>query len=115
MFVFGGLFILGLLLSSPIKEWFIGRVTSAGQQYSRLQPLHEYMSDMFLADFRLAMFFTGLTFALAYAYIRSKLSADLLVISIWFWRELVKQSFMELLAGTRPRRRSAMVRGNHSC
>jgi hypothetical protein len=82
MFVFGGLFVLGLLLSSPIKEWFIGRITSAGQQYSRLQPLHDYMANMFLADFRLAMLFTGLTFALAYAYIKSKLSADILVIAI---------------------------------
>ncbi|MBT8392411.1 MAG: YfhO family protein [Ignavibacteria bacterium] len=82
MFVFGGLFVLTLLLSSPIKEWFIGRVVSAGQQYSRLQPLHDYMAEMFLNDFRLAMFFTGLTFALAYVYIKSKLSADLLVLAI---------------------------------
>jgi hypothetical protein len=82
MFVFGGLFVLTLLLSSPIKEWFIGRAASAGQQYSRLQPLHNYMAEMFLNDFRLAMFFTGLTFALAYAYIKSKLSADLLVLAI---------------------------------
>jgi uncharacterized membrane protein YfhO len=82
LFVFGGLFVLTILLSSPIKEWFIGRVVSAGQQYSRLQPLHDYMSEMFLNDFRLAMLFTGLTFALAYAYIKSKLSADLLVVAI---------------------------------
>ena len=82
MFVFGGLFVLALLLSSPIKDWFVGRVVSAGQQYSRLQPLHDYMSDMFLNDFRLAMLFTGLTFALAYAYLKSRLSADLLVAAI---------------------------------
>jgi hypothetical protein len=82
MFVFGGLFVLGLLLSSPIKGWFIGRVVSAGEQYSRLQPLHNYMAEMFLNDLRLAMLFTGLTFALAYVYIKSKLSADLLVIAI---------------------------------
>ena len=82
MFAFGGLFVLTILLSSPIKEWFIGRAVSAGQQYSRLQPLHDYMSEMFLNDFRLAMLFTGLTFALSYAYIKSKLSADLLVIVI---------------------------------
>ncbi len=82
MFVFGGLFILTILLSSPIKEWFIGRVVYAGQQYSRLQPLHDYMADMFLNDFRLAMLFTCVTFAMAYAYIKSKLSADLLIVVI---------------------------------
>ena len=82
MFVFGGLFILTILLSSPIKEWFIGRVVYAGQQYSRLQPLHDYMADMFLNDFRLAMLFTSVTFAMAYAYIKSKLSADLLIVVI---------------------------------
>ncbi|MBT8386089.1 MAG: YfhO family protein, partial [Ignavibacteria bacterium] len=82
MFVFGSLFVLTLLLSSPIKEWFIGRVVSAGQQYSRLQPLHDYMAEMFINDFRIAMLFTGLTFGLAYAYIKSKLSADLLVLAV---------------------------------
>jgi uncharacterized membrane protein YfhO len=82
MFVFAVLFVLTLLLSSPIKGWFTERVVSAGQQYSRLQPLHDYMAEMFLGDFRLAMLFAGLTFALAYGYIKSKLSADLLLLFI---------------------------------
>lgn len=80
--VFGALFIFALLLASPIKEWFIGRVVASGQKGTQLQPIHDYMSEMFLNDFRLAMLFTGLTFGLAYAYLKSKLSADLFVIAL---------------------------------
>ncbi|UCH66535.1 MAG: YfhO family protein [Ignavibacterium sp.] len=81
-FAFAGLFVISLLLASPIKEWFIGRITDAGQKGSRLQPLYDYMADMFITDTRLAFFFSVAVFGMAYAFVKRKLSADLFVIAI---------------------------------
>jgi len=80
--LFGGLFVISLLLSSPIKEWFIGRVVESGEKGTRLQPLHDYMSGMFLTDARLAFLFTAAVFAMAYAFIKGKLSGDLFAIAV---------------------------------
>ena len=82
--VFGLLFAIVLLIASPIKDWFIQRIVDSGQRGTQLQPLYEYMSEMFINDARLAFLFSGLTFGLAYAYLKSKLSADLLVVTIIF-------------------------------
>ncbi|MDH3268866.1 MAG: YfhO family protein [Ignavibacteria bacterium] len=81
-FVLTGIFILTLLLSSPIKEWFIARVASDPQKGARLQAIHDYMGDMFLSDIRLAFFFSAATFGLAFAFVKRKLSADLMIIAI---------------------------------
>ncbi len=35
--LFGGLFVISLVLASPIKEWFIGRVVESGEKGTRLQ------------------------------------------------------------------------------
>jgi len=82
--VFGVLFVIVLLIASPIKDWFVQRIIDSGQRGTQLQPLHNYMADMFINDARLAFLFCGFTFGLAYAYLKSKLSADLLVILIIF-------------------------------
>ncbi len=71
-----------LLLSSPIKEWFIARVAGNPEKGARLKAIHDYMGDMFLSDIRLAFFFTAATFGLAFAFAKRKLSADLMVIAI---------------------------------
>ncbi|MCW8803246.1 MAG: YfhO family protein [Ignavibacteriaceae bacterium] len=81
-FVLTGIFILTLLLSSPIKEWFISRAAGDPQKGVRLQAIHDYMGDMFLSDIRLAFFFVAATFGLAFAFAKRKLSADLMVIAI---------------------------------
>ncbi len=81
-YVLLGTFVLTLLLGSPIKEWFIERVASDAQKGARLKAIHDYMADMFLSDARLAFFFSAATFGLALAFIKKKLSADMLVISI---------------------------------
>ena len=81
-FILGGIFILTLLLSSPIKEWFIARVAGDSQKGTRLKAIHEYMADMFLSDIRLAFFFASATFGLAFAFAKRKLSADLMIIAI---------------------------------
>ena len=81
-YVLGGIFILTLLLGSPLKDWFIARAASDPQKGARLQAIHDYMGDMFLADIRFAFFFATATFGLAFAFLRKKLSADLMVIAI---------------------------------
>jgi hypothetical protein len=80
--VFTGLLALTLLLASPIKEWFLGRVTASGKENQQIQALHDYMANMFIADARLAFFFSASVFGMLYAYFKSKLSADLMVIAI---------------------------------
>ncbi len=80
--LFGGLFVISLVLASPIKDWFVGRIVESGEKGTRLQPLHDYMSGMFLTDARLAFFFTAAVFGMAYAFIKGKLSGDLFAIAV---------------------------------
>jgi hypothetical protein len=80
--VFGGLLLFVLISSAPIKEWFIGRVLASGQRGEQLKPIHDYMANMFIADARLAFFFSAAVFGLIYAYIKSRLSADVMIIGI---------------------------------
>jgi len=81
-FVFAGLLIFTLILSAPVKDWFIGRVLASGQRGEQLKPIHDYMANMFMTDARLAFFFSAAVFGLIYTYIKSKLSADMMIIGI---------------------------------
>lgn len=81
-YILAGIFVLTLLLGSPIKDWFISRAAQDPQKGARLQAIHDYMGDMFLSDIRLAFFFASATFGLAFAFVNRKLSADLMVITI---------------------------------
>lgn len=81
-YVLVGIFVLTLLLGSPLKDWFISRAASNPEKGARLQAIHDYMGDMFLADIRFAFFFASATFGLAFAFLQKKLSADLMVIAI---------------------------------
>ncbi|MCH8032875.1 MAG: YfhO family protein [Bacteroidetes bacterium] len=80
--VFTGLLALTLILASPIKEWFLGRVSASGRENQQIIALHDYMADMFITDARLAFFFSAAVFGMFYAYFKSKLSTDLMVIAI---------------------------------
>jgi len=80
--VFGGLLLITLFLSSPIKDWFIERIVATGQKGNQMKVLHDYMADMFIGDARLAFLFSAAAFGLIYLYIKSKLSADLMIIAI---------------------------------
>jgi hypothetical protein len=85
--VFGGLLIIALILSAPIKEWFIERVVNSDKWLAVLKPRYgegilKIVSDMFIADARLAFFFSAAVFGLIYAYFKSKLSADVMIIGI---------------------------------
>ncbi len=78
-YVFAGIFVLTILLSSPIKSWFINHINAAGEKGTRLQQIHDFMADMFLGDLRLAFFFSTAAFGLIYAYLKSAFSKDLMV------------------------------------
>ena len=81
-FALGGIFILTLVLASPIKSWFISRIMESGEKGTQLQQLQDYMANMFLNDARLAFFFTTAVFGLMYAYLKSSVSRDLMVLAI---------------------------------
>jgi hypothetical protein len=77
------LLILSLLLSGSITQWFSGRVAESarGQQLSQIS---DFIAQIFRGDLYLALFFTALTFWLAYGYIKNMLSRDTLVLLIVF-------------------------------
>ncbi len=76
------IFILTLLLASPIKNWFVDHIIASGQKGAQLQQIHDFMSDMFLNDLRLAFFFSAATFGLIFAYLKSSVSRDIMIILI---------------------------------
>jgi len=78
-FGLSAIFVLTLLLASPIKSWFISRIAESGQKGSQLQQIQDYMANMFLTDARLAFFFSAATFGLIYAYTKSAVSKDLMI------------------------------------
>lgn len=81
-YVFVGIFVLTILLSSPVKNWFINHINAAGEKGTSLQQIHDFMADMFLGDLRLAFFFSAAAFGLIYAYLKSGVSKDLMIVII---------------------------------
>lgn len=87
---FAAVFVLSILLSSPLKEWFAGRVNdyAAGIQQSNRQlaqqytALSEYIAEMFAGDVMFAFGALTITFGIIYGFIRAKISADLAVIAV---------------------------------
>lgn len=81
-FVLSSIFILTIVLASPIKSWFVGRIIESGEKGTQLQQIHDYMSEMFLNDARLAFFFSAAVFGFMFAYIKSFVSRDLMITAI---------------------------------
>ncbi len=81
-FALGAIFVLTIVLASPIKSWFIGRVVESGEKGTQLQQIHDYMAEMFLNDTRLAFFFSAAVFGLMFAYLKSFVSRDLMITAI---------------------------------
>jgi len=81
-FIFTGIFVLSLLLSGPLSEWFSSRVAEAGQKGQQLKPLYEYMSEMFLSDLYIGFIFLSVIFWSAHFYLNEKLSSHLLIIIV---------------------------------
>jgi hypothetical protein len=80
--IFAGIFVLSLILGGPISDWFKERVADSGQRGQQLNPLYDYMSDMFLTDLHIAFLLLTAVFGLSFLYIKNKVSADTLILSI---------------------------------
>ncbi len=88
-FAFTGLFVLSLLLASPITDWFATRVKdyagsiasnqNLSQQFQALAP---FISEMFHGDLLVAMFLCTAAFWLGNFYVNKKISADFFVVLI---------------------------------
>lgn len=80
--------VLSIILNSAISQWFIGRVDSyiasiqaANQQKAQMfMALKDYMADMFTTDLMLGFALVTISFALLYAYVKSMISLDILII-----------------------------------
>ena len=81
-FVFSGIFVLTILLGSPIKSWFIDRIIDSGRKDTNAVQLTDYTADMFLTDARLAFFFSALVFGVMFAYLKNLVSKDLMIVII---------------------------------
>ncbi|MCX6150413.1 MAG: YfhO family protein [Ignavibacteriales bacterium] len=81
-FAFTGLFVISLVLNSALKDMFASRIIDSQKNPDYMKALSEYASEMFLGDVLVAFALTSLTFWLAYGYITSKLSKDILVSGI---------------------------------
>ena len=80
--IFAGIFILSFILGGPISDWFKERIANSGQRGQQLNPLYDYMSDMFLTDMHIAFFLLTAVFGLSLLYIKNRISADTLILSI---------------------------------
>ena len=88
--IFGGLFVLSLLLNSSISQWFIGRVHDYASSVQMSQPkltqyfnaFSSYMAGMFTTDLFFSLGFTALAFGAGYYYINKGISKDSFVLCI---------------------------------
>jgi hypothetical protein len=77
----GALFVLFVVLNGVISDWFIGRIVDS-QKGQQLQPLGDFMAGMFEKDLLIACALVAAVFGLAYAYLKGRVSADILAIVI---------------------------------
>lgn len=80
-FAFSGLFVLTILLSQPIADWFTGRIeeTRYAQNFSQI---YDWMGSMFLNDLWFALGLTAAVFWLAVLYLRKTIGANVMVAAI---------------------------------
>jgi len=78
--VFGALFVLSFLFKSIFSSWFIDRVIDSGQKGNQLQPLFEYMSDMFTTDLSLVMAFAAIAMSLIYFMLKNKVQPGVVLV-----------------------------------
>jgi len=83
LFVVMGLFVVSIVLSSSISEWFISRIQSSPNG-SKLQQLFPYMSDMFLSDLKTVLILLALAFGGILAYLNHKINHQILLVIIIF-------------------------------
>jgi hypothetical protein len=89
---FVGLFVIILVLSGSIGDWFTQRVNDFIAKFGQSQreqqgaqtfkALSDYMKDMFTGDLLIGFALLALTFGLIYAYVKSKLNKELFIAAI---------------------------------
>ncbi len=87
--IFSALFVISLLFSGSITDWFTSRVndysqTIAGSQKQlaqQFQALAGYISQMFVSDLLFAFAFLGIAFWAAFGYVNKSLSRDMFVVT----------------------------------
>ncbi|MEJ5351536.1 MAG: YfhO family protein [Melioribacteraceae bacterium] len=88
--IFSGFFVLSILLSGTISDWFIDRVKTHAASLSdprdsqMFNALSDYMAGMFTGDLQIAMALLSITFGLIYAYLNSKINVQLLIAALVF-------------------------------
>ena len=88
--IFSVLFVISLLLSGSITDWFTTRVNDYSQSISgsqkqlaqQFQALAGYISQMFVSDLLFALGFLVITFWAAFGYVNKSLSRDAFVAAI---------------------------------
>ncbi len=81
-YAFSVLFVISLVLSSPIKDWFNARIIDSGKNPDYLRALSEYASEMFMGDVMFAFALTAITFWLAIGFIKSNLSKNIFAMGV---------------------------------
>ncbi|MFH0734046.1 MAG: YfhO family protein [bacterium] len=80
--------ILSIILNSVITDWVINRVVNftitiqaANQQKAQMfNALKDYIAEMFANDLMIGLALCSLAFSITYAYLKSKVSADILIV-----------------------------------
>ncbi|HEX2974840.1 MAG TPA: YfhO family protein [Bacteroidales bacterium] len=83
--LFVALFVISLLLSDPIKNWFTARMfesNTARLEADKFRALSEYITNMFISDAIIALALCALSFSLAYAYVSSKIKGSVLLLAV---------------------------------
>ncbi|MGE5681512.1 MAG: YfhO family protein, partial [Bacillota bacterium] len=82
---FSALFVLSLVLNGALRDWFTSRMLSSEKaklQMNYFQAIADYTASMFTSDMIIAFLLSALSFGLAYASVKRKLSTDLFALSI---------------------------------
>lgn len=82
---FGVLFVLSVVLSGVLNDWFAARMIASDKARALMnyyQSLSDYAASMFVSDMMIAFALCALAFGLVQAYIKSKINSSLLVIAI---------------------------------
>jgi hypothetical protein len=89
-FLFTSIFVLSILLNSPLSSWFTERVSAYASTLQASKPqmaqqytaLADYASGMFTGDIIIAFIILTIAFWMAYLYINSKFSRDIFVLAL---------------------------------
>ncbi len=79
LITFAALLFLSLLAGGMLENWFRERITDAGENYKHLNPLHPYMTDMFMRDLRFALLLGLVLSSMIYAMMLKKTKSALVI------------------------------------